>query len=201
MSAIDGYIEDSQGRLIPLDKVNDFDKERDAFVREQVACARAQQEALRSFKHQAMDDAFAFLELSAERYEAKLGGNKGNFQLMSFDGKLKVQVALQEYLEFDEGIYAAKALIDECLKEWSRDSRDEIQVLVQDAFDVDQQGKLNARNILRLRRLEITDERWQRAMRAIAASVFVASSKKYIRFYERDAIGAWKPISLDIAAL
>ena len=201
MSAIDGYIEDSQGRLIPLDKVNDFDKERDAFVREQVACARAQQEALRSFKHQVMDDAFAFLELSAERYEAKLGGNKGNFQLLSFDGKLKVQVALQEYLEFDEGIYAAKALIDECLKEWSRDSRDEIQVLVQDAFDVDQQGKLNARNILRLRRLEITDERWQRAMRAIAASVFVASSKKYIRFYERDAIGAWKPISLDIAAL
>ena len=73
--------------------------------------------------------------------------------------------------------------------------------LCKDAFDVDQQGKLNARNILRLRRLEITDERWQRAMRAIAASVFVASSKKYIRFYERDAIGAWKPISLDIAAL
>lgn len=198
---MDGYMEDSQGRLVPLENVSEFDQARDAFVREQVQLAKGKQQELRDFKHRVMDDAVAFLELSAERYEAKLGGSKGNFTLTSYDGKLKVQVALQEYLEFDEGIHAAKGLIDECLKEWSQNSRAEIQLLVQDAFDVDQSGRLNARNILRLRRIDISDERWQRAMRAIGESVYVAGSKKYIRFYERDAQGGWQAISLDIAAL
>jgi hypothetical protein len=54
--------------------------------------------------------------------------------------------------------------------------------------------------VLGLKRLNIRDEKWQRAMQAIADSVQVSGSKPYIRIYER--IGdtdQFKPISLDVA--
>lgn len=56
--------------------------------------------------------------------------------------------------------------------------------------------------MLSLRRLEIEDERWQRAMTAIGEAVQVVGSKSYIRVYER--IGEsdqYAPIPLDIASI
>ena len=132
----------------------------------------------------------------------KLGGKKGNLTLYSFDGAIKVQVAIAEHMVFDEHLQAAKHLIDECIIDWSQGSRDEIKVLVQSAFDTDKEGKINTGRVLGLRRLDIRDEKWQMAMKAISESLQVVGSKEYIRFYER--IGSsdqYQPISLDIAAV
>ena len=77
-----------------------------------------------------------------------------------------------------------------------------IKALVNDAFQVDQQGKISTGRVLGLRRIEIQDEKWLRAMQAIADSMQVASTKPYIRFYERDdASGEYCPITLDVAAV
>ena len=110
-------------------------------------------------------------------------------------------MALNETLHFDERITAAKALIDECLMEWASDSRPEIKTLIQDAFQVDREGRINTRRILELRKLDIDDERWNRAMRAISESLRVASSKYYLRLYERAGDGKHIQISLDIASV
>lgn len=74
--------------------------------------------------------------------------------------------------------------------------------LVNDAFRTDSQGEIRTARVLALRRLEITDERWQRAMQAIGEACQVVGSKSYIRVYER--IGdtdQYRPISLDIAGV
>ncbi|MCY1558712.1 hypothetical protein D9M68_956700 [compost metagenome] len=56
--------------------------------------------------------------------------------------------------------------------------------------------------MLALRRLQIGDERWQRAMQAIGEACQVVGSKSYIRVYERVGdTDQYKPISLDIAAV
>ena len=129
------------------------------------------------------------------------GGKKGNVTLISFDGRYKVVRQIQESLVFDERLMAAKALIDECIQVWSKGSNAHIKLLVNDAFQVDQAGKINTGRVLGLRRAKIDDEKWQRAMAAIGDSIQVAGSKPYIRFYERDANGVYQAINPDMAAV
>jgi hypothetical protein len=182
--------------------IKPIDRARDELVRDLGDRAKQMSKLLREFKDRVFQDIDAFVELSAEQYEVKLGGKKGNLTLYSFDGALKVQVAIAEHMVFDERLQAAKQLIDECILKWSEGSRDEIKVLVQAAFQTDKEGKINTGRVLALRRLDIRDEKWQKAMQAIGESLQVVGSKEYVRFYER--IGdsdQYQPISLDIAAV
>ena len=108
-----------------------------------------------------------FIDRSLAQYEVQHGGKKGNVTLISFDGRYKVVRQIQESLVFDERLMAAKALIDECIQVWSKGSNAHIKLLVNDAFQVDQAGKINTGRVLGLRRAKIDDEKWQRAMAAI----------------------------------
>ena len=201
---IDGklYWRDAKGNLTPDELVKDIDKARDALVLEWVEKGSILNREMRCFKDGVFGDIQAFIELSVEKYGAKLGGNKGNVTLFSYDGKYKLQRANSDCLQFDERIQAAKLLVDECLNEWAEGSRPELKALIERAFNVDKEGNLSTARILGLQRVEIKDERWQRAMRAISESVQVVSSKSYIRLYER--IGEsdqWKPIPLDMVGV
>lgn len=197
-----GYMQDAQGRLVPASLVKPIDKARDQLVQELINKAMAVKSALVDFKKATFADIAAFVDLSLEQYDTKLGGKKGNVTLFSFDGKYKVQFAVSENIQFDERLQAAKSLIDECITEWSKGSSPEIQVLVQDAFKTDSEGNLNHGRILGLRRLDITDERWKRAMQAIGESVQVVGSKQYVRFYQRrNETDQYDAIVLDMAAL
>ena len=195
------YMEDAQGRLVPVSMVKDVDKARDDLVREWLGKAQALNAQMRNFLDDALGDTAAFVSLSAEQYGAKVGGTKGNVTLTSFDGRYKMKRQVQETMVFDERLQGAKALIDECINDWTAGSRDEVRVLINDAFQVDKEGRINTTRVLALRRLKIDDERWQRAMQAISDSLRVAGSKTYLRFYERQADGAYKAIPLDLSAL
>jgi putative sulfate transport protein cysZ len=194
------YWRDAKGNLTPAELVKDIDKARDALVHEWVERGRDLSKAISHFKEGIFGDVQAFIELSAEKYGAKVGGNKGNVTLFSYDGKYKIQRAINESLQFDERIQAAKVLIDECLNEWSEGSRPELKALIERAFNVDKEGNLNTSRILGLRRVEIQDSRWQNAMQAISESVQVVSSKAYVRLYERvGETDQYVPIALDVA--
>lgn len=148
-----------------------------------------------------MTDVHAFIDLSVEQYGVERSV-KGNATLYSFDGKYQIKIAMQDKLHFDERIYAAKALIDECLNEWSENSRSELKLIVQAAFDVDKEGKINTVKVLALRRHDIQDEKWQRAMQAISDSLHIQTTREYVRFYERDdETGEYILINLDFAKL
>lgn len=196
------YWRDARGNLTPDELIKAIDKERDALVQDWVEKAKGLNQKISQFKDGIFSDIQAFIELSAEVYNAKLGGNKGNVTLFSYDGKYKVQRAINDHLQFDERIQAAKVLIDECLNEWSEGSRPELKALIERAFNVDKEGNLNTSRILGLRRVDISDPRWLNAMQAISESVQVVSSKAYVRIYER--IGEsdqYRPINLDIAGV
>ena len=87
----DGYWEDARGCLIPVEQIKEIDKARDELVREKVAKSKAMQTQLRQLKLELMGDIAAFVELSAERYGAKLGGDKGNITLQTFDGRYRIK--------------------------------------------------------------------------------------------------------------
>lgn len=193
---------DAKGRWVPRSLVKDVDLARHELVLEMVARAEAFSRLLLDFRARALADIRAFVALSSERYGVEVGGAKGNVTLLSFDGRYKVTLQVADHLVFDERLQAAKELVDQCIRAWSEGARDEIRALVEHAFQADKQGKVSTERVLGLRRLNIQDPKWLSAMRAIADSVQVASSKAYVRFYERIGEGdGWRAISLDLASV
>lgn len=195
------YMPDATGRLTPVAQIRPIDMARHELVLEKVAKAKTLQKQLRDLKYELLDDIEAFVEMSAERYSVTLGGKKGNVTLASFDGAFQLTRQISEHLVFDEGLQAAKALIDECLRGWTQGSPSELRAIIDQAFQVDKEGRINTARILGLRRLDIADERWQRAMTAISESLQVTGTRSYVRVYERDVHGRYNAIPLDMAAL
>ncbi|MFV5906031.1 DUF3164 family protein [Klebsiella oxytoca] len=200
MKKPDGYWIDQRGVLTPETMVKEIDMARDALVGEMVQKAIELSKLLEKLKADAFSDVQAFIDLSAERYGATIGGKKGNISLFSYDSRYKIQRAIADNIKFDEQLQAAKSLIDECIGEWTDGSRPEILALINRAFEVNKEGDVTPAKLFQLRTLDIQDERWLRAMDAIAESIKVVGKKAYIRFYERvGETGEYKPISLDIA--
>jgi hypothetical protein len=197
-----GYMANAHGALVPLAKIKPIDLLRDQLVRDLVGRAEGLNAALRAFKTATFTDIAAFVGTSAEQYGVAIGGDKGNVTLSSFDGQYKIVRQVQESIAFDERLQAAKALIDECITEWSAGSSDEIKVLVQDAFKVDKEGLVNTGRVLGLRRLEITHPKWQRAMDAVSDSLQVVGSRAYVRIYKRVGdTNRYEAMPLDLASV
>lgn len=99
----EGYMENAQGCLVPRANIRPIDIERDALVKEKMEKIKALQAEMRAVKASLLSDVDAFVQLSGERYGVRLGGVKGNVQLLSFDGKYKLCRDYGQLLTFDEG--------------------------------------------------------------------------------------------------
>jgi len=195
-----GYRQNAHGHLVPESSIKEIDLLRDELVEQLVADAKKVNATLAELRHRAFADIQAFAQLSAEKYGARIGGKKGNLTLVSFDGRFKIVRAISDQLVFDERLQAAKSLVDECLNEWSQGSRPEIRTLINDAFQVDKEGNIDTGRVLSLRRLNIVDDRWKRAMEAIGESLRVSVSRSYVRIYERvGETDRYDQIPLDLA--
>ncbi|EPG8539694.1 DUF3164 family protein [Klebsiella pneumoniae] len=196
------YWMDAKGALIPVKLLKPIDLARDALVGEIVTKAIELNKLMKEFKNNFFADIAAFVDLSANEYDVKLGGKKGNVTLFTFDGRYKIQRAMADRLAFDERLQAAKELIDQCLADWTEGARPELQILINRAFSTDKSGEVSTGAVLALRRYEIDDPRWHSAMTAIGESVQIVATSAYIRIYER--IGdtdQYRPIALDMAAV
>ena len=197
-----GYMKDAQGNLVPNANVKPQHKLENDIVRVWIEKALKLNEELTAFKHGALDEAHAFKEIVADQYGAQRGGKKGNMTLKSFDGTLEMQVSNSESIGFGTELLAAKELIDQCVERWSEGANDNMLALINHAFQVNKQGRIDTGRVLGLRRLEIDDAAWHRAMDAISDAVRVTSSKTYIRFYKIDTeTGDRTAIPLDLAAV
>ncbi|MFW5499616.1 MULTISPECIES: DUF3164 family protein [unclassified Maridesulfovibrio] len=198
---MEGYMENAQGHQVPLDQVKEIDKLRHETVMELVGQVHNERKVMSRLKGRMMGDIEAFVQTSLEEYGVKRGGKKGNVTLHSFDGKYKIERAMQEHMVFDERLEAAETLIGECLQEWSEGSPGELKAVINDAFKVDSEGRVKVGRILGLRRLKINDERWNEAIRAINDSLQIVGSKSYVRVYERQEDGSYEALSLNMASI
>ncbi len=195
------YMTDCQGRLVPLSMVKDIDKLRDQTIKSLYDKFKVKADDIKNFRQEMHNELMTFAELSAEQYGVKLGGKKGNISITSFDGSIRIEISNNDILDFNEQLQTARELISDCINRWSEGSRPEIRVLIDDAFKTDKRGMVSASRVLGLRRLNIEDTSWQTAMRAITDSLHIVSSRKYIRFYVRDAEGKYQLQSLDLTTL
>lgn len=196
------YLEDAQGRLIPMSAVKPIDMKRHEAVLSIMKDTFAERDRLLEFKRSIWMRVQDFLAESAQDSGSrKFGGAKGNVTLTSFDGKYKILVAVNETIQFNEKLQVAKQLIDKCIADWSEGANEKLRAIVEDAFNVGKSGLVSTSRVLGLRRINIKDATWKKAMEAISESMQVASSKTYMRFYERQQDGSYKHIPLDVAAL
>jgi Protein of unknown function (DUF3164) len=193
------YMLDAGGRLVPRELISAAHILEDLTVRTIIGFAEEISDQVARFRGHTFDDVWTFIDLLNEQYGANRGGGKGNVTLTSYDGQFKVQVQVQEQLTFGPELQVAKTLVDACITQWALNAGVEIRALVEHAFQVDQLGRINRSALFALRRLNIEDDRWRTAMRAIGDAIRVIGSKEYVRFYKRTARGAWEPITVDIA--
>lgn len=196
------FLEDAQGRLVPIAAVKPIDLKRHEAVTSIMADTFKERDRLVEFKKSIWLRVQDFLAESAKDSGArKFGGTKGNVTLTSFDGRFKVMVAVNDTIQFNEKLQVAKQLIDKCIANWSKGANENLRAIVDDAFNVGKSGLVSTSRVLGLRRLDIKDATWKKAMDAITESMQVASSKTYMRFYERQEDGSYRQIPLDVANL
>lgn len=194
------FMADAKGGFVPLALVKPQHKLEDEVVRKIMAYAVELSAQIARFRGHSMTDLGDLDALLAQEYGAKIGGAKGNRTYQTIDGLMKVQVQVAELVDFGPELHQAKSLIDECLNEWSAESRPEIQAIVTRAFNTDKEGKINRSEIFMLLRHQIEDERWQRAMDAIRDAMRVTGSKEYLRFYTRGKVtDGWSAVTIDLA--
>ena len=196
------FLEDAQGRLVPIAAVKPIDLKRHEAVTSIMADTFRERDRLVEFKKSIWLRVQDFLAESAKDSGArKFGSTKGNVTLTSFDGRFKVMVAVNDTVQFNEKLQVAKQLIDKCIASWSEGANENLRAIVDDAFNVGKSGLVSTSRVLGLRRLNIKDATWKKAMDAITESMQVASSKTYMRFYERQEDGSYRQIPLDVANL
>ncbi|MDI1231364.1 MAG: DUF3164 family protein [Methylobacter sp.] len=196
-----GYLRNGAGHLVPAELVSEIDKTRNDLVLDIVAKAIDLRVLLGDFKADTFGDIQAFAELSAEKYQLKLGGIKGNISLSSFDGRYQIKLSQADVKIFDERLQAAKDLVDGCIHRWTEGSRIEIKALVEHAFQTDKEGKISLGRIYSLMQLDIDDAQWMQAMQALRDSMQVVSTTAYLRIYERNRNGKFEQLALDLAGV
>lgn len=196
-----GYRINAQGHLVPESQIKPLDTLRDETVMNIVTAARQLRQAMSEFKVASMQQIGDFTDLSAAEYGVEFGGTKGNVSLVSFDGCYKILRAIGDHRVFDERIQAAKKLIDDCISEWSGGADEKIIALVDHAFRVNKQGRIDINQVLSLRQLNIDDDKWNEAMDAAADAIQVTGTSQYLRIYERQTDRSYRQISLDMAKL
>lgn len=196
----EGFMPNPQGHLVPISTIKPIDLLRDQTVNTIAAKAQALCKALAEFKAGTFSDLEAFVATSAAQYGVEIGGEKGNLTLHSYDGRFKIVRSVADLIRFDEQLIAAKKLVDDCLSDWTDESRDELRALVNQAFQVNATGSVRTSEVLRLLRIDIKDPRWITAMEAVRNSIQVMGTKPYVRIYERiKGTDEYTPITLDLA--
>ncbi|MBU0915836.1 MAG: DUF3164 family protein [Gammaproteobacteria bacterium] len=196
----EGFMPNPQGHLVPISTIKPIDLLRDQTVNTIAAKAQALCRALAEFKAGTFSDLEAFVATSAAQYGVEIGGEKGNLTLHSYDGRFKIVRSVADLIRFDEQLIAAKKLVDDCLSDWTDESRDELRALVNQAFQVNATGSVRTSEVLRLLRIDIKDPRWITAMEAVRNSIQVMGTKPYVRIYERiKGTDEYTPITLDLA--
>lgn len=196
-----GYQENARGDLVPEERIKPLDKLRDETVMQVIEKAKTLRQSMVEFKLEAMDKIAAFVDLSAGEYGVPVGGKKGNVTLISFNGRYQLVRAMGEHRVFDERIQHAKTLIDQCIIRWSEGGDSRVKALVEHAFRVNQQGRIDVNQVLSLRQLDIDDADWKNAMEAIADAIQITGTSQYLRLYERQPSGKYQQLPLDISSL
>ncbi|PTV94044.1 uncharacterized protein DUF3164 [Rhodobacter aestuarii] len=194
------YMADAKGALMPVELIKPQHLLEDETVRKIMGFALALSDQVKRFKEHTFEDLGAFDAILEQEYNLTKGGPKGNRTYQTHDGLMKIEVRVNDLMDFGPELQIGKALLDECLNDWASDSRPEIRALITKTFNTDKEGQVNRALLFTMLGLQVEDARWNRAMDAIREAIRVVGSKTYYRIQMRSAPDApWTSVTIDLA--
>lgn len=197
------------GKFIPVKNVQKHMQRKDKVVDSLISGAVSLRERMHREKLHIISEVNKYLSWH-QRVILKSAGVKdkdhnfadGNVTLSNFANTAAVELKINNMIVFDEQLQVAKKMVDSCVKRWSKGSRNEIRLLVDDAFNVDKKGKINTWMILRLTKYNINDKEWKAAMKIILDSMQVAGTRQYLNLkVRRDKDSKWQTVNLNFSSL
>ena len=199
----DGYVMDAKGRLVPEKAVKPHQLLEDQMVRKVVGHAVELANQVRRFRNHVFADAETFQTLLRSEYDVQKRGarGKGNVTFTTFDGLVKFQIDIGERIGFGPELHVAQVAFRSCIDDWTDGAREELRVLVDQAFEADKEGNVSRDAVFRLLRVSFDDPRWKSGQDAIRDSIRVIGSKAYPRFFVRpDQDDEWQAIPINLAS-
>ena len=128
---------------------------------------------------------------------------KGNFTWFSFDRSIKIEVNINERIDFDDlTIKASKEKFDEFLSENITGKAEFAKELVQEAFSTSR-GRLDAKKVMSLLKYKskIKDSKFQEAVELLEKSIRKPESRTYFRVWQKDSEGKYQNIDLNFSSI
>ena len=193
--------QDRNGRFVPISLIKEYEQLREQQIDPLIQRWIALYEEMADLKANMFDDIEDLLDICAYQYGVTLAGKKGNISLYKFDGSYMLQRKFQNRSQFDERLLTAEQLIRSYIDELAGSASDELKVLILGAFERNKDGEIRRHELVRLRALDINDERWRNAMDIIAKAEQIIDSACYVQVHKRVASGKYEAMHLDFSAI
>ena len=190
---------DLNGNEVPAQYVPALDKERERVALKYLAKAKKLSEQLIALKVEMLDECDGVYDRMLESNNVP-AQSKGGFSISTFDRSAKIEISIQERIEFDDLISVAHEKIKQYLEEKTRGVDHDLQQIINQAFET-RKGKMDVKRILGLFRLQIKHPLWEDAMELIKRSISRNNSKRYARVWEKDAQGEYRVVELNFSSI
>ncbi|MFK5950175.1 MAG: DUF3164 family protein [Methylococcales bacterium] len=190
------------GNLVPMAYISPGNRLKERSAGSLLKDAKRINDQLSEFKIKMQKLCDEVYEKMIEEFKAKKD-TKGNFSWFNFDRSTKIDVSVNERIDFDDiTIQACKQKLDEFLNE-SLDAKHEfVKEMVTDAFSTSK-GNLDAKKVMNLLkwRKQVKAPLFQEALDLMEESIRRPDSKTYFRIWERDGSGEYHLIDLNFSSI
>lgn len=190
---------DHNGQEIPSQYVPRLDKERDRVAQRIVKQALNLNERLSIFKIASIRICDTLFDSMMAEHKVKKN-HKGNYSITSFDKDIKIEITIQERVEFDDLIQVAQEKINEYLEQKTGNIDNDLRQIINLAFKTTK-GRMDVKRVLGLFKLNIKNKLWLEAMEILKKSISRNTSKRYMRVWKKDASGEYKTIELNFSSI
>lgn len=193
---------DEAGTEVPANRITPLEKMKEKHSYKIASDASKINKHLSSFKtaiKTLCTEVFDNVMTAQEKQKA----TKGNFTWYNFDGSIKIEVSINENIEFDGLlIEKCKQKLLEIVGESISQDKAFIKELVLSAFQTSK-GRLDTKKIMSLKKYSsrIKDERYQQAMTFLDESIRRPDSKTYFRVWVKDENGQYQNIDLNFSSI
>ena len=205
---VDGRMRNGNDDLVLVSRIHETDLLYHDLVLGVAVIWRSLAGKIERFKGYNFRDVQTVLALLKEKHDIKRGGKEGNMCFFTVDKRFKLQIAIQKKIDFGPELQMAEMKLNEAMQDMTATAGDEepsanaldLKTILSAAFKL-VDGKVRVSEVLRLRSHKVENALWNEGMDIIDAALIVTSKKRQIRLYERNEVGAYVAIPLDIAAL
>ena len=192
---------DHRGEVVPDKYVSSYDKQKERIILKVLKNAEKLNKELIDFKAIIFGDCDKLFDLMfVENNTEKKNNHKGNYTLFTFDKQFKIEVNVQDIVDFDDKIQVAQAKINEFIELKTNGADMDLSVLVNNAFKTTK-GRLDKARILGLFSLKIKHPLWDAAMDLIKQSITTNNTKRYASVWKRNTDGKYTQIQLNFSAI